>query len=106
MEKFQFNKKTNELFMAILSLKTMKEAERFFRDLCTIEEIKEMSERWQMAQMVKQGLPYREIAKKLKASTTTVARVALWLNNGAGGYRLALNRQSSHHGSSPAFKKS
>lgn len=106
MEKFQFNKKTDELFRAMLSLKTVKEAEQFFRDLCTIEEIKEMSERWQMAKMVNQGLPYREIAEKLKASTTTVARVALWLNNGAGGYRLILNRQNSHHNSSPAFKKS
>lgn len=106
MDKFQFNKKTDELFRAMLSLKTVKEAERFFRDLCTIEEIKEMSERWQMAQMVNQGLPYREIAKKLEVSTTTVARVALWLNNGAGGYRLMLNRQNAHHNSSPAFKKS
>lgn len=106
MNKFQFNKKTDELFKAILSLKTLKEAERFFRNLCTIEEIKEMSERWQMAKMVNQGLPYREIAEKLNASTTTVARVALWLNNGAGGYRLALARQNSYHNSSRSFKKS
>jgi len=106
MKRFKFNKKTDELFKAILSLKTVKEAEAFFRDLCTIEEIKEMSERWQIAQMVDKGLPYREIAKKLDVSTTTVARVALWLNNGAGGYRLMLNRQKSHHNSSLAYKKS
>lgn len=106
MDKFQFNKKTDDLFRAILSLKTIKEAERFFRDLCTIDEIKEMSERWQMAKILNRGLPYREIARKLKASTTTVARVALWLNNGTGGYRLALARQNSHHHSSSAFKKS
>jgi len=106
MEKFKFNKKTEELFKAIISLKTLKEAEAFFRDLCTIEEIKEMSERWQIAQMVEKGLPYREIAKKLDVSTTTVARVALWLNNGAGGYRLILNKQNSHHNSSLAYKKS
>ena len=83
MDKFQFNKKTDELFRAVISLKTVKEAEQFFRDLCTIEEIKEMSERWQMAQMVNQGLSYRKIAEKLKASTTTVARVALWRNHRA-----------------------
>ena len=106
MDKFKFNKKTDELFKAILSLKTVKEAEQFFRDLCTIEEIKEMSERWQIAKMVDMGLPYREIAKKLKVSTTTVTRVALWLNNGAGGYHLMLNRQNAHHHSSKAFKKS
>jgi len=106
MEKFKFNKKTDELFKAIISLKNVKEAEAFFRDLCTIEEIKEMSERWQIVQMVNRRLPYREIAKKLNVSTTTVARVALWLNNGAGGYRLILDRQNSHHDSSLAFKKS
>ena len=106
MDKFKFSKKTDELFKAILSLKTVKEAEQFYRDLCTIDEIKDMSERWQIAQMVNKGLPYREIAKKLDVSTTTVARVALWLNNGAGGYRLILNRQNSHHNSSSVFKKS
>ena len=106
MEKFKFNKKTEELFKAIISLKTSKEAEAFFRDLCTLDELKEMSERWQIAQMVNQGLPYREIAKKLDVSTTTVARVALWLNNGAGGYRLILDKQNAHHNSSKAFKKS
>ena len=105
MDKFQFNKKTDELFRAVISLKTVKEAEQWFRDLCTIEEIKEMSERWQIAQMVNLELPYREIAKQLKVSTTTVARVALWLNNGAGGYRLMLNRQNAHHNSSRAFEK-
>lgn len=106
MDKFKFNKKTDELFKAVISLKNVREAEVFFRDLCTIEEIREMSERWQIAKMVNQSLPYREIAKKLEVSTTTVARVALWLNNGAGGYRLMLNRQNAHHNSSMAFKKS
>ena len=106
MEKFKFDKKTNELFKAIISLKNINEAERFFRDLCTIDEIKEMSERWQIVKMLDDGLTYRGIAKKLNVSTTTVARVALWLNNGAGGYRLALERLSTHHNSSNAFKKS
>ena len=93
MEKFKFNDKTNSLFKAIIGLKNLKEAEQFFRDLCTIDELQEMSDRWQIAQFVDQGLPYREIAEKLAVSTTTVARVALWLNNGAGGYRLVLDRQ-------------
>jgi TrpR-related protein YerC/YecD len=106
MGRFKFNEKTDSLFKAILSLKTVKEAEVFFRDLCTIDEIEEMSERWQIAQMVNRGLPYREIAEKLNVSTTTVARVALWLNNGMGGYRLALDRQNTHHHSSLVSKKS
>ncbi len=106
MEEFKFNKQTDSLFKAIISLKSVNEAEKFFRDLCTIDEIREMSERWQIAQMVNQGLPYRQIAKKLEVSTTTVARVALWLFNGRGGYQLALNRLATHHNSSLASKKS
>lgn len=106
MDKFKWNNKTDDLFKAIISLKTVKEAERFFRDLCTLDELKEMSERWQIAKMVNRGLSYREIASKLAVSTTTVARVALWLNNGAGGYRLALDRENFHHHSSKIFKKS
>ena len=106
MEKFKFNKKTDQLFEAIISLKSVKEAEAFFRDLCTIDEITEMSERWQIARLVNQGLPYREIAAKLAVSTTTVARVASWLYNGAGGYRQVLNKQNSHHNSSSVREKS
>lgn len=106
MEKFEFNKKTDNLFKAIVGLKNVREAERFFRDLCTIDEITEMSERWQIAQMVNRGLSYRAIAEKLAVSTTTVARVASWFYNGAGGYRLVLDKQNDHHNSSLVSKKS
>ncbi len=85
-------KETTELFKAILKLKTVEEAEKFFRDLCTLQEIYEMSKRWQAAKMIDQGLPFREIAEKLKMSTTTIARVAHWLHYGEGGYRLILER--------------
>jgi len=105
-EKFRFDKKTDSLFGAILSLKTVKEAEVFFRDLCTVEELKEMSERWQIVCLLERRLSYREIADQLKVSTTTVSRVAAWLNNGSGGYRLALGRSASHHNSSKVFRKS
>ncbi len=92
MIQFKFGKKTDSLFEAFLSLKDVKEAERFFRDLCTIDEIKIMSERWDIAKLIDEGLPYRKIADKLNVSTTTIGRVALWLNNGEDGYRLALDR--------------
>lgn len=105
MEKFKFNKKTDDLFKAILCLKTVKEAEAFFRDLCTIDEIKSMSERWEIAVLLNKGMTYRDIAKKLEVSTTTVSRVAQWLNNGAGGYRLAFNSINHHRNSSSVFKK-
>ncbi len=85
-------KETTELFKAILKLKTIEEAEKFFRDLCTLQEIYEMSKRWQAVKMIDQGLPFREIAEKLGISTTTVARVAHWLYYGEGGYRLILEK--------------
>ena len=100
MEKFKFNKKTDNLFKAIISINSVKEAEKFFRDLCTIEELKEMSERWEIARLINKGVSYRKISEKLGVSTTTVSRVALWLNNGEGGYRLLLDRFYHHNDSS------
>ena len=84
---------THELLEAILGLKTTEEAERFFRDLCTLAEIEAMAHRWHAARLVDQGLPYHEVAKKTGASTTTVTRVAHWLRHGEDGYRLALDRR-------------
>lgn len=86
----------NELFEVILSLKTKKEAANFFRDLLTIAELKEFANRWQMVKLLINGKPYLEIAETLKVSTTTVARVAHWLNHGLGGYTLALGRMKKH----------
>jgi len=107
MKKFEFSEKSNNLFKAILSLKTMPEAEKFFRDLCTAEELRAMTERWEIVLLLKQDLPYREIAEKLKVSTTTVARVAFWLNNGMGGYKIAIDRSKteSHHRNSSSTGK-
>ena len=86
------NKQTTNLFKAILKLKNVQGCEKFFRDLCTLAEIKEMSKRWEAVQLLDQGLPYRQIAKQTGLSTTTVARVAHWLEHGKGGYRLILKR--------------
>lgn len=83
----------NDLYRAILALKTPQEAAKFFRDLLTLPEIEEFSKRFQIAKMLwkKQG-SYETIAKKLGVSTTTVTRVAHWLNRGKGGYQLVLKR--------------
>lgn len=84
-----------ELFHAIQSLETREETESFFRDLCTLSELEAMAHRWEVAQLLEQGLPYLEIAERTGASTTTVTRVAHWLRHGEGGYRLALDRATS-----------
>ena len=83
----------SELYEAIASLKTRQEVERFFRDLCTRGELEAMAHRWEVAQLLDEGLPYVEVAKRAHASTTTVTRVSQWLRNGEGGYQLALKRR-------------
>lgn len=83
---------TGDLFEAILSLRTLEEAERFFRDLCTLSEIEAMTHRWHAAKLLDEGLPYHEVSRKTGASTTTVTRVAHWLRHGEDGYRLAIDR--------------
>jgi TrpR-related protein YerC/YecD len=84
---------TTSLFETILSLRTLDEAERFFRDLCTLSEIEAMAHRWQAAQLLDEGLPYLKVSAETGASTTTVTRVAHWLRHGEDGYRLALDRR-------------
>ncbi|MFH0805137.1 MAG: YerC/YecD family TrpR-related protein [Patescibacteria group bacterium] len=84
--------KAGELYRAVLSLRTADECRRFFRDLCTIEELADMADRWQIVRLVARGVPYRSIAQKLSVSSTTVARVAQWLYNGEGGYQLVAKR--------------
>ena len=85
---------TNDLLDAILSLRTQDEAQRFFRDLCTVSELEALTHRWQAARLLDQGLPYLEVAARTGASTTTVTRVAQWLRRGEGGYRLVLDRRA------------
>ena len=82
-----------DLFTTIAGLKTPRETQAFLRDLCTRAELDAMAHRWQVAQLLEEGLPYLEVAQKAQASTTTVTRVAQWLRNGEGGYRLALSRR-------------
>lgn len=85
-------KKLDALYEGMLLLESVKECRSFFRDLCTIGELQEMSERFEVVKLVDEGVPYREIAEKTGVSTATITRVAQWLKNGEGGYRLILDR--------------
>ena len=82
----------NELFTAILALKTPGEARDFFYDLCTPAELEGLVDRWRVAQMLLQKTPYRKIAEDTKVSTATIVRVARFLNNGFGGYKTVMKR--------------
>jgi TrpR-related protein YerC/YecD len=83
---------TASLLDAILSLRGRDEAERFFRDLCTLGELRDLAMRWSVAQLLDQGLHYAEISSRTGASTATITRIASWLHHGEGGYRLLLDR--------------
>lgn len=85
----------NDLLDAILSIRGRQELRRFLADLCTPGELKAFAERWQVARLLEEGkLTYREIAARTGASTTTVVRVARFLNDMPHkGYRLVLDRR-------------
>ena len=86
------SKEMKEFFKVIASLQSAAECKKFFRDLCTFDELKSMSERWQVAKKVDAKISYRTIAEKTGSSTATITRVAHWLHHGMGGYRLVLDR--------------
>jgi TrpR-related protein YerC/YecD len=83
---------TRALFDAVLGLKGVEDAERFFRDLCTMGELHDMAQRWAVARLLDEGLHYADISRRTGASTATITRIASWLNHGEGGYRGALDR--------------
>lgn len=80
------------LFNAILSLESVEETGRFFRDLCTLSELRDMAQRWAVVRMLEAGLHYAEISRETGASTATITRIASWLNHGEGGYRAMLDK--------------
>lgn len=86
------NPELDLFFEAILQLKTIDECYNFFEDVATINEIKALAQRIQVAQLLKEKKVYTEIVEKTGASTATISRVNKCLNYGAGGYGLILDR--------------
>jgi TrpR-related protein YerC/YecD len=80
------------LLDAILRLEDREEAGRFFRDLCTLGELRDMAQRWAVVRQLADGRHYAEISRATGASTATITRIASWLNHGEGGYRQMLDR--------------
>ena len=86
------DKRLDELFEAMMRLKTLEEFYMFFEDLCSVAELKSMEQRFQVAKMLSEGRVYADIAKETGSSTATISRVNRSLSYGADGYRLALER--------------
>ena len=84
----------DELFEAILSLRSTDECYRFFEDVCTVKEILDIAQRLKTAKMLSKGANYQEINKETGCSTATISRVRRCLEYGAGGYRTVLARVS------------
>ncbi|MFD1708222.1 YerC/YecD family TrpR-related protein [Siminovitchia sediminis] len=82
----------DQLFEAILSLKNIEECYEFFDDLCTINEIQSLSQRLEVARMLREGKTYQKIEEATGASTATISRVKRCLNYGNDSYEMVLDR--------------
>jgi len=82
----------DSLFDAILTLKDKNECYAFFEDLCTVNELLSLSQRFEVASMLRSKKTYLDIAEKTGASTATISRVNRSLNYGNDGYELAFGR--------------
>ena len=82
----------DHLFEAILCLKYKEECYTFFEDVCTINEILSLSQRFEVAHMLRQQKTYLDIAEKTGASTATISRVNRSLNYGNDGYDMVFAR--------------
>lgn len=80
------------LFEAILTLENLEECYRLFEDVCTINEIKSIAQRFQVAKMLKDRRTYIDIADTTGASTATISRVNRALNYGNDGYKIVFER--------------
>ncbi|MCC8141223.1 MAG: YerC/YecD family TrpR-related protein [Lachnospiraceae bacterium] len=82
----------DHLFEAILSLKDIEECYMFFEDVCTINEILSLSQRFEVARMLRESRTYLDIAESTGASTATISRVNRSLNYGNDGYDMVFKR--------------
>ena len=87
-----YTQEVETLFEAILTLKSVEECRLFFEDACTVKEIREISQRLQVARMLRNGSSYAAINAETGVSTATISRVSRCLEYGSGGYDLALGR--------------
>ena len=86
------NDYTDMLFKSILQLKSIEECYAYFDDLCTIKEVRDMSQRLEVAMQLSKGESYQKIMENTGVSSATICRVNRCLGYGAGGYGLVMDR--------------
>jgi TrpR-related protein YerC/YecD len=97
---------TDQLFEAVLQLRTVQECEKFFEDLCTVKEVADFSHRLEIARLLHSGAKYDEVVAAMRdsietehvPSTATISRINRFLRYGADGYRLILDRLAAARG--------
>ncbi len=80
------------LFKSILNLESVEECYKYFEDVCTINELRDIAQRFEVALLLDKGWNYQQIAAKTNVSTATISRVSRCLNYGEGGYRNAIEK--------------
>jgi TrpR-related protein YerC/YecD len=93
--KFSGNESLKELYHIIADLNSAEACEAFFNDICTIKELQDLSQRWQVAKLLNEGKNYQEISGTTGVSTATICRVNKCLMYGSGGYQSALEKVKS-----------
>lgn len=86
----------DHLFDAILTLQNREECYTFFEDVCTVNELLSMSQRFEVAYMLRERKTYLDIAEKTGASTATISRVNRSLNYGNDGYDMVFRRMEEN----------
>lgn len=84
----------DQLFRAVLELRTVEECYQFFDDLCTVGEVQSLAQRLEVARLLREGATYSQIETETGASTATISRVKRCLHYGADGYTVILDRLS------------
>ncbi len=86
-------KNLDDLFEAVLCLENIDECRLFFKDLCTVPELKALSQRFQVAKLLTENHVYSDIVGETGASTATISRVNRSLAyDGNGGYNIVFDR--------------
>lgn len=98
MNKQNKKPRSDEMYKAILTLKTVDECKRFFDDLCTVTELQAMEQRYQVAVYLSQGMIYNDILERDGASSATISRVNRSLQYGQDGYAVVFERLKAGDG--------